>query len=100
MKKLVCVAAVAVSLLSACATVETSVNGASSGQVASSDAMYCWKDRLQTSDSELYCNWASSAAEACKETKGSGIAKSAIASGPTDARRCDHGQWLVQVTKK
>jgi len=99
MKKLVCIAAVSMTLLSACATIETSVNGAS-GQAASSGAMYCWKDRLQTSDSELYCNWASSTAEACKETKGSGVAKSAIASGPADAKRCDNGQWLVQVTKK
>ena len=99
MKKLVSIAAASMVLLSACATVETSVNGASS-QAASSDTMYCWKERLQTSNSELFCNWASSTAEACKDGKGSVITTSAIATGPTDAKRCDHGQWLVQVTKK
>ena len=99
MKKIVCLAVSPLIFLSACATVETSLNGGSA-QAPVSDAMYCWKDRLQTSGDELTCNWAASTSEACKETKSSVVTRSAIASAPSNAKRCDNGQWLVQVTRR
>lgn len=98
MKTLLC-AVLPITFLAACASIESSTGNAT-GQNAVSPIMFCWKDRLQAEGSDLVCNWAGSAAAACKETFSSKLGKSAIASGPTDAKRCDNGQWLVQVATK
>jgi len=65
-----------------------------------SGAMYCWKDKLQVTNTAFVCNWADSAAEACKGNPTSDISKDSVTAEPGDARRCNNGKWLVQVTKK
>ncbi|MBL0122464.1 MAG: hypothetical protein IPP88_06925 [Betaproteobacteria bacterium] len=99
MKLLPGITAVTIGLLASCASVETSTNG-QSGQNPVSNAMYCWKSRLNSEGSDLVCNWANSAYEACKETMSSKLDKSSLVSEPVNAKRCDNGQWLVQVARR
>ena len=95
--------ALAVALaLAACASVDkpaTNGNGATA-QSAAGLAKYCWKERLSTQGDALVCNWESNTHDACRATYDTSIPKSAVSSGPTDVKRCENGQWLVQVTMK
>ena len=87
--------------LAACASIDrpaTNGNGASAS--AAGSARYCWKERLATQGDALACNWADNTNDACRETYTTSISKSAVASGPTDVKRCENGQWLVKVTMK
>lgn len=61
---------------------------------------YCWKDRLATEGDNLVCNWEGSVAAACTSTGIVSIARSDVARGPDNARRCENGQWLVMLTTK
>jgi hypothetical protein len=62
---------------------------------------YCFKERLYSSGGEMSCNWASSAAEACRDfTETTRIAASAMTEAPKKSTRCANGEWLVQVTLK
>ncbi len=99
MNLLTSIAFASLTLLSACATIETSTQG---GIAKSSDAstMYCWKARLQTSADSYSCNWADSAKVACDQSGRTNVSKSAVVGEPTDANRCENGQWLVQISKK
>ena len=100
MKRLVIIiAATPIVLLSACASIQTSTEGASATGTTSA-SHYCWKDRLHTSGNDLVCNWADTRSEACRETSLSRLSKDALATEPAAAKRCDNGQWLVQVTRK
>jgi hypothetical protein len=96
-------AAALVTLLGACATTEsnTSQNSASTSASASSGAKFCHKERYYVTRNEMVCNWATSAADACRDNlPSSRIAQTAVTSEPTNASRCDNGQWLIQVTMK
>ena len=75
------------------------IDGASATGTAPA-SFYCWKARLHTSGNELVCNWADTRSEACRETNLSRLSKDAIAAEPVTAKRCDNGQWLVQVSRK
>ena len=99
MKIVISIALASFTLLAACATVETSTQ---SGSAKSSDAstMYCWKSRLQTSGDNYSCNWADSTKVACDQSGRTNVSKSAVVGEPTDANRCENGQWLVRVSKK
>ena len=99
MKILTSIALASCALLSACTTIETSMQG---GATRASDAptMYCWKARLQSSGDHYSCNWADSAKNACDQSGRSNVNKNAVVGEPTDANRCENGQWLVQVSKK
>lgn len=99
MKLLTSITLALFALLAACATVETSTQGASA---KSSDAstLYCWKGRLQTSGDNYSCNWAVSARVACDQSGRSNVNKNFVVGEPIDANRCENGQWLVQVSKK
>ena len=92
-----------VTLLGACATNDTSSSGNASTSAATPKAgtMFCHKERLYTASGDLVCNWATSAADACRDnTPSSRVAQSAATGAPSDAKRCESGQWLVQVTMK
>ncbi len=94
----ICTAAL-VTLLGACATTES--NTGENLAAASSSTKYCHKDRLYVASNEMVCNWASSAGSACRDNlPSSRIAETAVTGEPTNIRRCDNGQWLVQVTMK
>lgn len=93
-------AAVAV-LLSACAATESNVGGNAAAASAASSTKYCHKDRYYVSGGEMVCNWTNSAGDACRDNvPSSRIAQSAVTGEPTNTRRCESGQWLVQVTMK
>lgn len=62
---------------------------------------YCHMERLYTAGNDLVCNWAPTAAEACKDNAvTTRVAQSAVSEAPKKASRCASGEWLVQVTTK
>ena len=62
---------------------------------------YCHMERLYTAGNDLVCNWAPTAAEACRDnTVTSRLAQSSVSEAPKKASRCASGEWLVQVTTK
>ena len=85
-----------------CMSAFASVGAATSAtaQATSSPSLYCWKSKLYSSGDNLVCNWAATTTEACKGNPTSELGKSTIATEPTDVRRCENGQQLVQATKK
>lgn len=97
MKRLIGMAPVAMAawMLASCASVQTAV-----GDTGGSATQYCWKESFVDEGTNLRCNWVASRKEACETTYRTTLAKSAIASGPEAAGRCNNGQWLVQVTLK
>jgi hypothetical protein len=97
MKTLVVLTALA---LVACASAEKSSAGNGATVQAKSGDYYCWRDRLVTQADALVCNWEDNAADACRSSYNTSLPRSAVASGPAEARRCDNGQWLVKVTMR
>jgi hypothetical protein len=97
MKRLIGMATVAIAalLLASCASVQTAT-----GDTGGSATQYCWKESFVDEGTSMSCNWVASRKEACETTYRTALAKSAIASGPESAGRCNNGQWLVQVTLK
>jgi uncharacterized protein YceK len=89
----------AVFTLGACASVTPATTGGSA-QVAANKTYYCWKDKLSTEGSTLACNWETNTNDACRSYNSSTLAKTNVAAGPADAKRCENGQWLVMVTTK
>lgn len=88
-------------LLSACATSESNTKPAASAPVTATGTMFCHKERLYSANNQFICNWAATAADSCRDnTPSSGIAQTVVTAAPQDARRCESGQWLVQVTMK
>jgi len=89
-------------LLAACASTETSITGTprAVASAGSGNAYYCWKEKLDTEGGNLVCNWERTASDACTSTGVMSIAKSSVAKGPDNTRRCENGQWLVVVTMK
>jgi hypothetical protein len=99
MKKICHIVAAPLIILSTLTSGEAATN-APPAQGASSSALYCWKSKLYAAGDDLVCNWADNATEACKGNPTSNISKAAIAAEPTDSRRCENGQRLVEVAKK
>jgi len=97
MKKVLAVAGALV--LAACATAN---KPAATAPAASTQAgtYYCWKDRLATDGDNLVCNWESVRSVACDASYPVTINRSRVAVGPSDAGRCNNGQWLVMVTTR
>lgn len=95
MKKITLVAASSVIFLSAFGPTIAATDTAST-----SKSLYCWKSKLYVAGEDLVCNWADSAAEACKGNPTSNISKVVVANEPTNAKRCENGQWLVRVSRK
>ncbi len=93
MKTMLCLAAIPA--LAACASVETATTAAGDGA-----AQYCWKDSLIDDGRNLTCNWVANRSDACEATNRRALARSAVASGPEAAGRCNNGQWLLRVTTK
>ena len=83
-------------LVTACATPSSTQS-----VVAKTGAQFCAKERLYTANGALVCNWAPTAADACRDiAPSSSIALTAVTGAPADSRRCESGQWLVQVAMK
>jgi hypothetical protein len=99
MKKLLCIAVVPL-VLSAGAPPPGAGASWGAARPAAGGTQFCWKEKLATEGDTLVCNWQASSADACKSTHSSALARASIVSGPTDARRCANGQWLVQVTTR
>lgn len=96
MKKLLVLSAALA--LAACATVDRATTVSSAQPAAGT--YYCKKDRLHTEGDKLVCAWASNTNDACNAFNIVTIEKGKLASGPTDDRRCENGQWLVRVTTR
>lgn len=100
MKKTLALAA-SLLLAAACASpgasVDTTPRAVAGG---SGGTYYCWKGRLADEGGNLVCNWEASAADACRSTGVVSIARSNVAKGPDNTRRCENGEWLVVVTTK
>lgn len=95
-----CATAAAI-LLSACAATESNVSGNPAATSAASSTKYCHKDRYYVAGGDMVCNWTNSAGSACRDNvPSSRIAQTAVTGEPTNTRRCESGQWLVQVTMK
>ncbi len=99
MKSLSALALASLAFASACAT-GGSLPGAVATAASAPGTKYCWKHRLVPNDGELACNWAPSAAEACRLDDTHYIPQKSVESGPKDAGRCTNGQWLVSVTTR
>ena len=92
-----------VTLLGACANNDTSNTSSTSASQVSAivGTMYCHKNRLYEAGGDLVCNWTTSAASACRDnTPSSRVAMANTTAAPSDGRRCESGQRLVQVTMK
>ncbi len=93
-------AAALVSALSVAPAMAQSSAGQSRAGSANAER-YCYRERLNTTGAEISCNWADSAAEACRDnTQTSRLAVSAMTEPPKKSIRCANGEWLVQVTLK
>jgi hypothetical protein len=99
MKKLLCIAVVPL-VLSACASTPGDGASVAAARPAAGGTQFCWKEKLATEGDTLVCNWQASSADACKSTNSSALSRASVVSGPIDARRCENGQWLVQVTTR
>ena len=86
--------------LAACAVVDKPATNGTSAHAASG-TYFCWRDRLVTEGDNLVCNWDANAGDACQafHTR-TPLSRASIASGPTDVKHCDNGQWLVKVTMR
>jgi hypothetical protein len=98
MNKLLCIAAVPLAL-AGCATPQGNGADATTARAAG-NTQYCWKEKLATQGDNLVCNWGASVADACNSTHSSTLSRASVVSGPTNAKRCENGQWLVQVTTR
>jgi hypothetical protein len=68
--------------------------------VAKAGTYYCWRDKLATEGENLVCNWENDRHNACESSYPVPIKRSSLSAGPSDAGRCNNGQWLVMVTTR
>ena len=85
--------------LAACATANKP-SATTPGASVQAGTYYCWKDRLSTEGDNLVCNWDAQRQVACDTGYSVQINRSRVAVGPSDAGRCNNGQWLVMVTTR
>jgi hypothetical protein len=71
-----------------------------SSTLAKAGTYYCWRDKLATEGENLVCNWESERHDACESSFAVPIKRSSVSVGPSDAGRCNNGQWLVMVTTR
>jgi hypothetical protein len=86
-------------VLAACASANKPASNAPGASVQSG-TYYCWRDKLSTEGDSLVCNWESQRSAACDSSYPVTIKRGQVAVGPTDAGRCNNGQWLVMVTTR
>jgi hypothetical protein len=86
--------------LTGCAAVQKPAATAAVGASAQAGTYYCWRDKLAADGDNLVCNWDQDRRNACETTYPVTINRGRVSSGPTDAGRCDNGQWLVMVTMR
>ena len=96
MKKIVALAAAPLVFLSLC----TSISAQAQAAAPAASTLYCWKDKLYPAGSDLVCNWSDNTRDACEGSQMSNVNKDAIKGEPAKVKRCNNGEWLVQVTKK
>ena len=85
-------------VLAACANVNKPTTSAAGPVQAGT--YYCWKDKLATEGDKLLCNWERDRRTACDASFAVTIERTRVSTGPTDAGRCNNGQWLVMVTTR
>jgi hypothetical protein len=88
-----------IALLAACASMD-GATPATRTAAADGAALYCWESKVVTEGGGLSCNWAKTAGDACRSSSFTLVSQGAIASGPSKARRCENGEWLVMVTTR
>jgi hypothetical protein len=93
--KIALIACAPLVLVAACANLQASTAG--SGADIASGTMYCWQDKLTSSDGKLSCNWNANAREACESTYTTELPAARVQGQPQKANRCSNGQWLVTV---
>ena len=98
MKRLSLIATTTVFFVSVCASVQAAEAAPASSQASAE--LYCQQSRLQTIGTDLVCNWADNAKEACRGGLVTNVNKNTITAEPAKSHRCDNGERLVQVTKK
>jgi hypothetical protein len=87
-------------VVAGCAAPGVSLNTTPRAIAGAGNTYYCWKERLSTDGGNLVCNWEASVADACRSNGINSIAKSSVAHGPDNTRRCENGQWLVMLTTR
>jgi hypothetical protein len=85
--------------LAACAAANKPAATATAASVQAG-TYYCWRDKLANDGDNLVCNWERERQVACDASYAVPINRSRVAVGPTDAGRCNNGQWLVMVTTR
>lgn len=68
--------------------------------VIAAGTYYCSQTRLQQNDGALTCNWSETMNAGCHASQARRIATDTVSTGPSRARRCENGEWLVEVTKR
>ena len=86
-------------VLAACATPDKPATVASTAQPVAGK-YFCWRERLVTEGDKLICNWDTNASDACNSMTRTPLDRRSIATGPQNVKRCDNGQWLVEVTTR
>ena len=101
MKSLVIVTIFAAPLAATLVVSSAMANPSTTSKADTAATKYCHQERLYTAGTDLVCNWAPTAAEACRDnTVTSRVAQSSVSEAPKKASRCASGEWLVQVTTK
>ena len=99
MKRFPAIAATSIVLLSLCASVQAATEEKPAQSPAGTE-LYCWKNKLYPAGNDLVCNWSDNTRDACRGGKVSNVSKDSIVAEPANIKRCDNGEWLVQVTRK
>jgi hypothetical protein len=86
--------------LAGCAAAGKPAATSGASAVAKAGTYYCWRDKLATEGDNLVCNWESDRHDACEVSYSVTIKRSNVSTGPSDAGRCQNGQWLVMVTTR
>lgn len=87
-------------VLAGCAAGGKPAANPSTSTIATAGTYYCWKDKLATEGENLTCNWEKERHVACDASYPVAIKRGNVSTGPSDAGRCNNGQWLVMVTTR
>ena len=86
--------------LAGCAAANKPAATAGNPAAMKAGTYYCWRDKLATDGDNLVCNWESDRQSACDASYSLTLKRSSVSAGPSDAGRCNNGQWLVMVTTR